>query len=186
MPLIQRVIYTCYPFHKLQIIYSEEESVIKNSLISWGFQNVTAALLWIDSNERATFHLLPGWEWFRSWFSQLEFPGFNPSFCWALGVCWGRREVATEWWEALQRSQNCSGGTAMSLPPCCSTAWGPCLAPLLHPRLCSALGLTTAAGTSGSSVILLPLTPGIFSDFMSAPGQPHLLPFLISNIPVAT
>lgn len=60
------------------------------------------------------------------------------------------------------------------------SAWFLCCSPD------SALGLVTAAGTSASSAILLPVTPAIFSHFMSGPGQPHLLSFLISNIPVAT
>lgn len=45
--------------------------------------------------------------------------------------------MAAEWWESPQRAQNCSGGTEMSPPLCCSTAWGLCLVPLLLPRLCS-------------------------------------------------
>lgn len=92
--------------------------------------------------------------------------------------------MAPEWWESPQRAQSCSGGTEMSPPLAAAqpgdSAWLLCCSPD------SALGLVTAAGTSASSVILLPVTPAIFSHFMSGPGQLHLLSFLISNIPVAT
>lgn len=86
-----------------------------------------------------------GQERFRSRFSQLEFPGFSPNFCWPVGMFWEWREVAAGWWEALQRAQGCSDGTGMSPPLCCSTAWGLCFIPLLHPSTLQCSGFNNSS-----------------------------------------